>query len=291
MAEVGVVIPAHNEAATIGRTLAALRRGVDAGRLDVVVVANGCTDDTAGRARACEPPVRVLEIAQPSKVEAVRVGNAAVHVFPRVHLDADIELSGEDVLHLVRVLSSGEALAAAPRRVVPREGCSWPVRWFYDVWEELPQVASGLFGRGVVVVTAEGQRRLDALPPALGDDLAMSEAFDDSERLVVEEAVAVVHPPRTLADLVRRRIRIVTGNREADANGTRRATSRTTPGTLARLVLRQPRLAGPAIVFLAVHVAATIGAQRASRTGDTTWQRDESSRVPLDSTSATGRSA
>lgn len=280
MAVASVVIPAHNEAATIERTLAALSRGLAGAELDLVVIANGCTDRTAALAQSAAPHARVLEIPQPSKIEAVRVGNAATSTFPRVHLDADIELAGGDVLQLVRPLLDGEVLATAPRRVVPRDGCAWPVRWFYDVWERLPQVGNGLFGRGVVAVTEEAQQRLDGLPRLLGDDLAMSDAFDETERRVVQEAVAVVRPPRTVTDLLRRRIRIVSGNRQADSAGVRRPTSRTTPRTLLRLLRDEPRLVGPVAVFAAVHLAADVGARRAVRAGDfTTWQRDESSRA------------
>ena len=42
-----VVIPAHNERRVIGRCLRALREGAAPGELDVIVVANACTDDTA----------------------------------------------------------------------------------------------------------------------------------------------------------------------------------------------------------------------------------------------------
>src|ERR671916_3274463 len=100
MAVASVIIPAHNEAATIGRNLAALRMGTHGDDLDVVVVCNGCTDQTADVARRADPRARVIEIPQPSKAEAVRVGNAATDVFPRVHLDADIELTGAAVLEL-----------------------------------------------------------------------------------------------------------------------------------------------------------------------------------------------
>ena len=150
-----VVVPAHNEAATIARNVAALRTGVAEGDLEVVVVANGCTDDTARAARAAAPWATVLEVPVPSKVEAVRAGNAASATFPRVHLDADVELAGTDILKLVAPLLEGTALATAPRREVPRDGCSWAVRRYYDVWERLPQVGTGLFGRGVVAVTEE----------------------------------------------------------------------------------------------------------------------------------------
>lgn len=279
MAVASVVIPAHNEAATIGRNLRALREGTGSD-LDVVVVCNGCTDRTADEARAADPSARVIEIPQPSKVEAVRVGNAATDVFPRIHLDADIELNGAAALRLIEPIARDEVLATAPRRDVPRTGCSRWVRWYYDVWEALPQVESGLFGRGVVVLSEQGQARVAALPRMMSDDLGMSDSFSSEERRVVPSAVAVVHPPRTVRDLVRRRIRIATGNAQAGQLGVRRPGSRTSARTLAGLAVTRPGLALRLPVFVAVHVAARLGARGALRSGDfTTWQRDESSRT------------
>lgn len=280
MAVASVIIPAHNEAATIGRNLAALRAGTRVDDLDVVVVCNGCTDDTADVARRADPRARVIEIPQPSKAEAVRVGNAVTDVFPRVHLDADIELSGTAVLALLAPITREHVLATAPRREVPRDGCSRWVRWYYDVWEELPQVEAGLFGRGVVALSRQAQERVVALPRLMSDDLGMSESFSYDECRVVSEATAVVRPPRTVLDLVRRRIRIVTGNTQAAQLGVRRCGSRTTVRTLLGLVVLRRGLGLRLPVFLGVHVAARLGALGAIRAGDfTTWQRDDSSRA------------
>lgn len=280
MAVASVVIPAHNEAASIGRTLRALHSGVGDDDLDVVVVCNGCTDGTADVARRADPHARVLEIPQPSKSEAVRVGNASTHVFPRVHLDADIELSGAAVLELLAPITRERVLATAPLRRLPREGCSPWVRWYYDVWESLPQVESGLFGRGVVVLSEEAQARVAHLSGMLNDDLGMSDAFSAAERRVVASAVAVVRPPRTVRDLVRRRIRVATGNVQAAHLGARRAASRTRLRTLLGLAVARPGLAVRLPVFLGVYVAAALGARLAVRAGDfTTWRRDESSRA------------
>lgn len=289
MAVASVVIPAHNEAVTIGRNLRALRRGTRDDDLEVVVVCNGCTDQTAEAARAADPRARVIEIEEPSKAEAVRVGNTATEVFPRVHLDADIELSGTDLLALLEPLSRRGVLATGPRRDVPKTGCSRWVRWYYEVWESLPQVESGLFGRGVVALSEEAQARVSALPRMLSDDLGMSDAFSAQERCVVSTAVAVVHPPRTVRDLVRRRIRISTGNTQAARLGVRRPASRTRLRTLLALSVSRPGLALRVPVFLGVHVAALVGARRAVRAGDfTSWQRDESSRTALSQDVATG---
>jgi glycosyltransferase involved in cell wall biosynthesis len=280
VAVASVVIPAHDEAASIARTLRALRIGLDGHELDVVVVCNGCSDDTADIARRTDPRARVLEIAQPSKNEAVRVGNASSDVFPRVHLDADIELEGSAVLALVAPLADGEVLATAPRRRVPRAGCSRWVRWYYDVWEALPHVESGLFGRGVVVLSREGQARVVARAEIMNDDLGMSDAFGVAERLVVTAAVAVVRPPRTVQDLVRRRIRVATGNAQATRLGVRHPSSRTRVRTLVTLAVTRPGLALRMPVFAGVFAVAALGARRAVRAGDFhTWQRDESSRA------------
>lgn len=275
-----VVIPAHDEAFSIARTLRALRTGTGDGDLDVVVVCNGCTDETAALAREADPHARVIEIEQPSKGEAVRVGNAATSVFPRVHLDADIELSGTAILDLIQPIARGEVLATAPLRSLPRAGCSRWVRWYYDVWEQLPQVETGLFGRGVVVLSEEGQARVAHVSGLMNDDLGLSEAFAAGERRVVTSAVAVVRPPRTVRDLVRRRIRVATGNAQATALGVRRPASRTRVRTLLGLALARPEVAVRLPVFLGIHLVASSGARRAVRAGDFwSWQRDESSRT------------
>jgi hypothetical protein len=272
-----VVIPAHDEERGISRSLTALLDGSAA--LDVVVVCNGCTDGTADVARRFEPAVRVIEIAEASKSIAVRTGNAATDVFPRLHLDADVVVTGADVIRLLEPLERPGILATAPRRIVPRDGCSPVVRWYYDVWEQLPQVTSGLFGRGAFVLSRAAQERVSALPTVMSDDLAVSDAFSDDERLVVEAATVTVWPPRTVQDLLRRRIRVATGNRQAGQVGVRRQESSTRPGTLVQMARRRPALVPRIGVFVAVTVIARWRARRFTRSGDfTTWQRDESSR-------------
>jgi len=279
MASASVIVPAHDEAALLGATLRALLSDVEAGALEVVVVANGCGDDTAALARSV-PGVRVLEIAEASKAAAVAVGNEVARTFPRVHLDADCVIAGPDVLRLVRAVTEPGVLAAGPARRLDTAGASWWVRGYYRVWERLPGVRAGLYGRGVVALSAEGQRRVDGLPRVQSDDLAISEAFAPEERRVVPEAVVAIRVPRTARDLLRRRVRVATGNHQADRLGIRRPGSSTSPRTLARIARREPRLLPALTVFVTTALAARALAQGAVRRGDyTTWLRDESSRA------------
>ena len=86
-----VIIPAHDEGGVIDRCLEALDEDARAGRLEVVVAANGCTDDTVERARR-HTGVQVLDLPAPSKVQAINAADAVATAFPRIYLDADIVL-------------------------------------------------------------------------------------------------------------------------------------------------------------------------------------------------------
>ncbi len=277
---ISVIVPAHDESRVIGRLLGQLTGGPGQSGLDVIVVANGCTDDTAQVAGAFGAPVRVLSIPVPSKREALLAGDRAATSFPRVYLDADVELGAADVQALAVALGQPGALAAGPRRVLALTGAPWLVRWYYDVWSRLPEVRSGLFGRGVIAVSEAGHERIASLPPVLADDLAASLVFAPEERVIVPGAEVVVHVPRTVRDLLRRRVRAAMGTDQVEqAEGGPGASARTRPADLLVLIRAEPLLAPRVAVFLAVAVIARRRARREVRRNQyTTWMRDESSR-------------
>lgn len=275
-----VIIPAHNEAQVLGRLLRQLVADADAGELDVIVVANGCTDDTAAIAASWAPVVRVISTPKPSKYEALKVGDAAARDFPRIYVDADVELTTSDIRALGDALNIDSVLAAGPQREIALADRPWPIRWYYDVWTQLPEVQDGLFGRGVIGVSAAGHARLEALPPLLSDDLAWSLAFEPGERTVVQQARVLIHPPRTVGDLLRRRIRAATGVAQIDAvDEAPRTTARTQPSHLMKLVRERPSEAPHVLLFLSIALTARWFSRRRTRNHDySTWLRDESSR-------------
>jgi Glycosyl transferase family 2 len=304
---VTVIVPAHNEARVIGRLLgrlvppdgarpsaavppAAVPRTAAApgavppaggAALDIIVVANGCTDDTAEVAASFGPPVRVVSIPVPSKREALLAGDEAARDHPRIYVDADVELGAADIAALAAALRRPGALACGPDRVLDLAGRPWPVRWYYDVWSRLPEVRGGLFGRGVIGLSEAGQARVASLPPLLADDLVASLAFGPGERVIVPEARVVVHTPRTFGDLLRRRVRATMGvNQVEQAAGAPASTARTRPRDLLAMARAEPRLAPRVALFLAVAVIARRRAAREVRRRQyTTWLRDESSRA------------
>ncbi|MFP3901486.1 MAG: glycosyltransferase [Acidimicrobiia bacterium] len=103
------IIPARNEAATVGAVVFA---AVDATRVDeVLVVDNGSTDTTADRAR--DHGARVVDEPVPGKGQAMRTGVAATDADIIVFLDADlVGLRPEHVDDLVASVADGQAAMA-----------------------------------------------------------------------------------------------------------------------------------------------------------------------------------
>ncbi len=274
---VSVVVPAHNEAAGIRRLLGLLSSGSSEREVEVIVSCNGCTDETAEVARGVENVV-VVEIPEASKRLAMEAADNVARYGFRAYLDADITITREDVLALVDALDD-VTIATGPERLLALDGSSWTVRWYYDVWQRLPQVRDGLFGRGLIVLAPRGHQRVRELPRVMSDDLAISEAFTPEERKVVPGTVAVIEAPRTVRDLVRRRIRIATGNNQLDQLGMRSSGARTSVRDLLQIASGSPVLAAKVAVFVAVAGAGRVLARQRIRRGDyTTWLRDESSR-------------
>lgn len=271
-----VVIPAHDEAATIGDLLRVLTSG-EPGELEVVVACNGCTDQTAEVA-AGYPGVRVVEVPVASKIAALSAGDEAATAFPRVYLDADVSVSLHDLRSVVRALEGGE-VAAAPLPVVDTAGCGPAVKAYFAVFTRLGYVRRHALGAGFYAVSEAGRRRFGAFPDVVADDGFVYGLFTDQERHNPPGATFVIRPPRTVAALWRRQVRIAYGNLQLAARG--RSLASPAPGW-SGVVRERPWLAGAAFVYLAVNGTALLRARSLLRSGAAgAWNRDETSRVSL----------
>lgn len=270
-----VVIPAHNEAGVLGRTLRGLLDGARPGEFEVIVVPNGCADGTAAVARAV-PGVTVVELRRGSKAAALNAGDAAATGFPRIYLDADIGLRPADVRLLAAAVSAPGVLAAAPVRVVETAGRPLPVRAYYAVHRRLPAFRGALFGRGAVVLSAAGRSRFDRFPDTFADDLFLDSLFRPDERREVAAVRTVVATPYRTRELVRRLIRVRAGN--AALRGTDQQVRRSRPASwLVDVVLPRPWLIPAGLCYAALTVTAQLAARRPD--SGRVWGRDESSRA------------
>lgn len=273
-----VVIAAHNEAAVLGRCLDALLTGHAPGELDITVVANGCTDDTAMVA-AARPGVRVLDLPEAGKARALNAGDAVAVGFPRVYLDADIVLPAGALRLLCAALAGPPPgglippLAVVPRRRLALAGRPLLVRAFYTINSRLPAYRNALFGRGAIALAADGRARFDVFPDEIADDLYLDSLFTAEEKLEVAAVTSVIATPRRTRDLLRRLVRVRAGN--ARLRGSHAATRPAARWSWLRdVVLRSPWLAPAAVCYVVLTVAAAMKA----RGVDQRWGRDESTR-------------
>jgi Glycosyl transferase family 2 len=276
-----VIIPAHNESAVIGRLLAALLANAKPDEFEVVVVCNGCTDNTAQVAREHGPNVQVIELADSSKRLALIEGDAIATSFPRLYIDADVVVDTASARALVEELDGQPVLAAAPYRRDVLDRSSWSVRAYYRVWARLPAVQEGLFGRGVLAVSEAGFQRIRERPPIMGDDLYVDSQFAPTERRLVAQASSAVFAPRTVRDLLLRRTRAAQGNAELrNQTHGRTDTTGSSARALARLAVREPALWPQLMVFATITLVARRRAAAATHSAQPVgWLRDESSRA------------
>ncbi|HEX2029445.1 MAG TPA: glycosyltransferase [Nitriliruptorales bacterium] len=273
-----VVIPAHDEEAVVGRCLDALLTGADPSELDIVVACNGCTDRTAEVAETYHG-VRVLSIEPASKIAALNAGDRAARAYPRIYLDADAELTGEDARALAVALTDGDCLAAAPRRTMVLDDRSVAVRLYYRFSQRLPVFEEGFIGSGAYALSERGRARWGAWPDVVADDLLVLRSFDPHERRTVWDARVVVHPPKRFRQLLRRGVRVVRANRELGRVASPRLPAPPSGFRVAAAAaLCDPRRWPDLVVFVSAQLLMRLGA--AITSDGVRWNQDRSARAP-----------
>jgi glycosyltransferase involved in cell wall biosynthesis len=183
-----VIIPASNEAGWIGRCLAAIAASDPVeGGLEVIVVANGCRDQTAEIARGFSgrvPLLQVIELERGSKPLALNAGDAAAKGEKRAWLDADCVVSPAVMTQLSRALERTSPVYAGATPVVPRPK-SLVTRAYARFWQNLPFARSVAPGFGLYAVNAAGRARWGAFPSIISDDTFVRLQFDPGERVQV----------------------------------------------------------------------------------------------------------
>lgn len=190
-ARLAVIIPAANEEGKIGSCLAALAACDDPGvKVEVIVVANGCHDQTAeaahraGKAiRARGWGMRVIELAAPGKPGALNAGDGATAADMRLYLDADVTLSPGFLAALVPVLARPEAAFASGRVRITGQGLV--ARAYARLWARVPFMAQGVPGCGAFAVNAAGRARWSDWPAIISDDTFARLQFRPEERHLV----------------------------------------------------------------------------------------------------------
>ena len=230
----------------------------------MVIVCNGCTDDTADCARdtlaTLDHRATVMERSEPGKARAIRAAEMTLPPGPRLILDADAGCDGATAVALLSAVDSKHqskviASVAVPRRAIVTDAVRNPfVRAYYRVWQELPWVQAMPSGRAAYALAWELRAPQGPFPDVIADD-QWATALVSRDEIGVVEATVDVHPVPTLRELLAVRTRVYRGNR--DAAGSRIATRGNRDATGSRTPVRGSQR--PALIQAARRPANWVG--------------------------------
>ena len=276
-----IIIPAHNEAAVVGRTLNSILANPLDRPVQIIVVANGCTDQTAQVVRAFgADKVELVETPVGSKVHALNLGDRAAKYDLRAYLDADIELSSNALQCVVNAFDEDPGLRLAmPRAKHVYRGRNPILAGYYALWRSMPYVRKGAMGGGFYCINRELRTRFREFPTITADDKFIRNLAKPTERRVLETCHATVTMPQTFADLLKVKTRWTYGNLELSAThpDLNANDQNKHEGAIRHLLLRPWQWINvPAFIF--VYIYAQIAARKRFAAKQAVWDRDASTR-------------
>lgn len=186
-----VLIPAHNEADYLPACLEALLAS-DAATVEVLVIANGCTDATAEIARGYQAQaeargwqLNVLDLAEGGKLNAWNKGEEAASGEVLIYLDADVLVTPPLVGQIAEALHLDAPRYASGMPNVTITGDDAVTRHYTRFWLTTPFMVHGVPGFGVFAMNRAGRARWGAWPDIISDDTFARLNFAPKERLRV----------------------------------------------------------------------------------------------------------
>lgn len=189
-----IIVPANNEEAYLASCLRALLASEPTeASVQVLVIANACTDKTIEVARTFESAaeslgwmLQVIDLAQPGKLNAMNVGDDLAKGELRLYLDADVLVSPGLIRNLVAELVATSAPRYASGKAVVSQPKSAVTRAYSRFWQMLPFARSEAPGFGAFAVNAAGRARWGRFPDIISDDTYVRLLFAPQERKGVQ---------------------------------------------------------------------------------------------------------
>jgi cellulose synthase/poly-beta-1,6-N-acetylglucosamine synthase-like glycosyltransferase/peptidoglycan/xylan/chitin deacetylase (PgdA/CDA1 family) len=247
--DVTIVIPAYNEAAGIAATVRSMAESRYRGRLEVIVVDDGSTDDTAAIARGLELPyVQVITQPNSGKPGALNRGIAHGHSEVLVLVDGDTVFEPDTIERLVAPLRDPHVGAVSGNTKVGNR------RGFLGGWQHLEYVMGfnldrrmyDLLGIMPTIPGAIGAFRRSALryvggvsSDTLAEDTDLTMALCRTRWRIVyaADAVAWTEAPSSLRQLWKQRYRWSYGTMQAMWKHRRAVIERGRSGRFGRMCL------------------------------------------------------
>jgi len=212
-----LVVPTYNEEGVIERKIRnALALDYPREQLEVLIVADGCTDATGAIARRFEE-VRLIELPRGGKAAALNRGASEARGEILVFTDANVELAREALRVLARPFADPEVggVSGKKKAVVRTDADTTEVGenlyWRWDQWQKTLESAIGsIFAADGTLYAIRRALYVPIEDPAQADDIAISaRVVLQGRRLVFDpNAIAYEDAPVEGADEFRRKVRV-----------------------------------------------------------------------------------
>lgn len=215
-----IIIPAYNESVLVRDTLTALFDDCSLINVEVLVVCNGCEDNTAhvvreffhsNKSKIQGTKLNVLELEKASKTNAINYGIKQTSGKVKVLLDADIIISGQAIIGLVSELKERELLAISPKVFFSFENSSFLVRQYYQVAQKSIYNTHHRLSN-VIALAESGIMRLYPLPEVIADDEYIRRQFGIDELAVSSNCSFKFICAKNLMNLIQVLTRVERGN-------------------------------------------------------------------------------
>ena len=141
--------------------------------LQIIVIANGCTDSTAEVVRRVQGSVELVETPVGSKTHALNLGDRVAKYDLRAYLDADIELSDNVLQSVVDAFNDPNVRLCMPRAKHIYRGANPFLAGYYHLWRSMPYVRKGAMGAGFYAIDKQLRSRFREFPSLTADDKFM----------------------------------------------------------------------------------------------------------------------
>lgn len=199
--EISVCIPAHNESTLISRILENVLSISSEKLVEILVCANGCTDDTVEQVRKWSSKYSIIKLIIEEKASKINAWNRLVDEAKSdilLFVDADIEFEDQSVSHLLGALENPHILLASGIQQPAKRNNQLKKRFtgfiMCPLHQEYVYGAFYAFRKSDLRIYFS-QIGFNEMPKALSEDIFLTISVPKKQLCIVTEAIAYFIPP------------------------------------------------------------------------------------------------
>lgn len=270
-----IIVPAYNEEKQIGRCLDALLVSSADLPVEIIVVCNGCRDNTFAIASSYSD-IQVLNTELGNKPNAFNLGESIARYPARLYVDGDLIVSSNLVATVLHELFEAETELVAPPMRLNEGGVSWVVRAHNKIWTQSPYYQRRV--GGVIGLSATARARFGLFPDVIADDAFLESQVDPALISVPPEIYFIAESPSTMKALVATKTRSRVGYLSNQHRPAVAVTANSNSRLLKRFAL-QPSCWVALVAYTAIKLIVRFkAAQRIKQGQVAVWDRDETAR-------------